>query len=81
MFIQDVGGLEPAENYLDLELVVGAVVVGVEVEVAVLADLVGWPATGDGTEEACRKMTMRPSECAEKIASTTTSSSPTAAMR
>jgi len=79
VLIQDVGGLGP--DCLGLELTVGAVVVGVEVEVAVLADLVGWLATGDGTEEACRKMTMRPSECAEKIASTTISSSAIAATR
>jgi hypothetical protein len=38
-----------------------------------MANLVGWVAP-EGVE-ACRRMTMRPSEWAEKIASTTTSSS------
>ena len=81
MVIQDVGGLESAEDYLGLELTVGAAVVKMEGEGVVLAELAGWPAPGEGTEGAWRKMTMRPSEWAEKIASTTTSSSVIAAMR
>jgi hypothetical protein len=40
---------------------------------AVEVDLAGW-APADGVD-ACRRMTMRPSECAEKMASTTISSS------
>lgn len=74
------GGLEPDDDCLGLEPTVGDTVVGVEVGV-VLADLAGWPAPEDDVEEPCRKMTMRPSEWAEKIASTTTSSSTIAAMR
>jgi hypothetical protein len=74
------GGLELADDCLVLELTVGAVV-GVEAGVVVLADLDGWPATGDDVGVACRKITMRPSEWAEKIASTTTSSSTIAAIR
>ena len=70
------GGLEPADDCLGLEPTVGITVVGV-----VLSDLAGWPASEDDVEKACRKMTMRPSEWAEKIASTTTSSSTIAAMR
>jgi len=77
--IQD--GLELADDCLGLELAVGATDVSVEVEAMLLTDLAGWLATGDGTEEACRKMTIRPSEWAEKIASTTTSSSAIAATR
>jgi len=69
--IQDVGGLEPVDDCLGLEPTVGVA----------LADLDGWPAPGDDAEVACRKMTMRPSEWAEKIASTTTSSSTIAAIR
>lgn len=69
-----VGGLEPA--YLGLELPAGATATDFEVGVDVVA-----AAAEDGTDEACRKMTMRPSEWAEKIASTTTSSSAIAATR
>jgi hypothetical protein len=79
-----VGGLEPADDCLGLELAAGATATDVTVGVGVvaLADLAGWAvAAEDGKEEACRKMTMRPSEWAEKIASTTTSSSAIAATR
>jgi hypothetical protein len=42
-------------------------------DAVVEVDLTGW-APADGVD-ACRRMTMRPSECAEKMASTTISSS------
>lgn len=73
-------GLELVDDCLGLEPSAGAVVEA-EVGVVVLADLDGWPTPGDDVELACRKMTMRPSEWAEKMASTTTSSSTIAAIR
>ena len=78
--IQDVGRLESADCCFDLEPTVGAVA-RMGTEVVVLVDPDGWPGVEDDVGVACRKMTMRPSEWAEKIASTTISSSTMAATR